>query len=858
MAGYQYASQPNLEDQAGPSAQSGGSGRVKLLTGSDQSETYIEVSMRGRTFPAMLDTGCSLSVCPYSMCKVAKIIPVQTELFAANETPIKVLGLTRVYFEINGMPSHADMLVTDDIQEFLLGFNYLKENNCEWLFTQNRIIINGHSVPLRSRPGKGAVRRIYVKESVVIPADTAVNVPVKLPLQNLRTAKSDWLSEVRRIRPGLLAARTLLPHSSQYFAITFLNMSGKEQALRPGLQLGVATAVPEGLARPFTSEVGACGDEVRSKQSEPRDASFDVSRGRQGNPTGEPAGLYDTRLAVSPGPFSPAVLPDTPSAESVDTPADADNAHCLMAPGPDGRETLSAVTLGGRGNGDLAGPFDLAGRVDMSFSGPGCEPAGRCGTPGESCNVCSAGPHTVDPDEMSPVDTDVTELKACMAGSGVSSMDVLASSLCCNRADVERACLTNNDVSLADGVASSVVVNSVSSSGVDASVLERIEDYAHVQPVIDGLPSILTPEQRERVVTLIKKNSDIFSTHEFDVGCTHLLTASIETGGHPPIAEPLRRHARVHLDVIDETIEKMERAGIVEPCCSEWAANLVVVPKRDSEGRPVTPRITIDFRKLNAITYKDRYPIPNTKDCLQSLNNVAFLSSIDLANSFFQVPIREQDRDKTAFITRKGQYRLTRLAMGCCNSPSTFSRLMSLVVQGLRCCLAFIDDTIVFSSSFSQHLIDVQLLFDRFRAANLKLKPTKCKLFQTECEFLGHHISSDGIAVQESKVACIQSWPFPQNVTELRAFLGICGYYRAYVRSFATIAEPLTQCLRRDIPLEETPERRNAFNRLKRALSEAPVLAVPRDDLECTYVIDSDASSYAAGAVCQQWQDGKL
>jgi len=276
-------------------------------------------------------------------------------------------------------------------------------------------------------------------------------------------------------------------------------------------------------------------------------------------------------------------------------------------------------------------------------------------------------------------------------------------------------------------------VTLVKTHTVDPDIVDinatMVDDYAHIKPVVDNLPSILTPEQKEQAIALIKKNSDIFSTHEFDVRCTELLTATIETGDHPPIAEPLRKHARVHLDVIDQTIERMERAGIVEPCCSEWAANLVVFSKRDQQGRPATPRITIDFWKLNAITYKDIYPIPNTKDCLQSLSNVAFLSSIDLANSFFQVFIWEQDRDKTAFITRKGQVRLTRLAMGCCNSPSTFSRLMSLVVQGSKCCLAFIDDTIVFSSSFDQHFVDLQLLFDRFRAASLKLKPSKCRLF---------------------------------------------------------------------------------------------------------------------------------
>jgi len=164
-----------------------------------------------------------------------------------------------------------------------------------------------------------------------------------------------------------------------------------------------------------------------------------------------------------------------------------------------------------------------------------------------------------------------------------------------------------------------------------------VDENMHVEPVIKKLPASLTPDHREKVIDLIKRNSDLFSKHDFDVGCTDFVTATINTDNHPPISEPLRRHARVHLDVIDETIDKMIQADIVELYILEWAANLVVVPKKDDQGRPATPRITIDFRKLNTVTYKDKYPIPNTKDCLQSLNNVQWLSSIDMSNSFYQV-----------------------------------------------------------------------------------------------------------------------------------------------------------------------------------------------------------------------------
>jgi len=143
-----------------------------------------------------------------------------------------------------------------------------------------------------------------------------------------------------------------------------------------------------------------------------------------------------------------------------------------------------------------------------------------------------------------------------------------------------------------------------------------------VQPVINRLPVTLTDDQREQAIELIKQNADIFSRHKFDVGCTNLLTANIPTYDHPPIAEPLRRHARVHLDAIDKTIEKMEAAGIVEKANSPWSANLVVITRKDENGNPTTPRITIDFRGLNAITYRDRFLLPNLKECLHTLRHL--------------------------------------------------------------------------------------------------------------------------------------------------------------------------------------------------------------------------------------------
>jgi len=183
---------------------------------------------------------------------------------------------------------------------------------------------------------------------------------------------------------------------------------------------------------------------------------------------------------------------------------------------------------------------------------------------------------------------------------------------------------------------------------------------------------------------------------------------------------------------------------------------------------------------------------------------------------------------------------------------------MGMVLRGPSCCLAFIDDTLCSSASFEAHLDDLQQLFDRFRSSKLKLKLAKCKLFQTECDFLGYRVSRNGLSAQERKVACIRNWPFPKSITELRAYLGLRSYYRTFCKGFASIAEPLNECLRKGVPVTWTLERQAAFDKLKDTLTNASVLAVPRDDLECPFLVDTDASAFGASGVLQQWQDGKL
>ena len=377
--------------------------------------------------------------------------------------------------------------------------------------------------------------------------------------------------------------------------------------------------------------------------------------------------------------------------------------------------------------------------------------------------------------------------------------------------------------------------------------------FAFLDPIVAGLSVDLSEDERKEAVQFIHQHADIFSKHEFDLGRTTLLEHRINTGDARPVRQGLRRHPQVHLELIDEQVGKMLQSGIIEEACSPWASNIVVVSKHDS-----TPRITLDYRALNLRTYKDSYPLPNIADCLDAFKGSSYFGLLDLRSSFYQVPLAESDRDKTGFITRRGQFRFRSMPMGLCNSPGTFQRLMDLVLKGLtwESVLVYIDDIVVYARSFGELKERLEGVFNRLRAANLKLKPTKCRLFQREIVFLGHRISQAGVAMDDSKVEAIVSWPVPKNLRELREFLGLAGYYRRFILQYSTKAAPLHELTRKDQPFVWGERQQSAFELLKQHLASGPVLAMSQDEGE--FVLDVDASGVAAGAVLQQRQEGVL
>src|SRR6218665_1699199 len=276
---------------------------------------------------------------------------------------------------------------------------------------------------------------------------------------------------------------------------------------------------------------------------------------------------------------------------------------------------------------------------------------------------------------------------------------------------------------------------------------EPTGEVSPVDALMNDLPEEVTGDVRAQLRDLLEEYRDVLSVSELDLGRTTVTMHKIDTGDAPPVRQPLRRQPLPHRVVVDEQLDSMLKAGTVEPAVSEWAANVVLARKKDG-----TLRFCIDYRQLNERTRKDSYPLPRIDECLDALAGGGWFSTLDLRSGYHQVAMDPRDADKTAFVTRRGIYRGKVMPFGLFNAPATFQRLMDIVLSGLNfeMCLVYLDDVIIFGDTPEQHLLRLGKVFERLRAANLKLKPSKCRLMRRHVDFLGHVISQEGVSVDPS------------------------------------------------------------------------------------------------------------
>ena len=317
-------------------------------------------------------------------------------------------------------------------------------------------------------------------------------------------------------------------------------------------------------------------------------------------------------------------------------------------------------------------------------------------------------------------------------------------------------------------------------------------------------------------------------------------------GASPIIKRPTRMGPK-ELVELKQQLEELEKKGFIRPSSSCWGSPVVFVKKHDG-----TMRMCIDYRELNKVTIKNKYPLPRIDDLFDQLNGAKVFSRLDLAFGFHQMKVEEESIKYTAFNTRYGLYEFLVMPFGLTNAPSYFVDLMNRMFRDFldKFVVVFIDDILIYSKSEEEHAKHLHQVLSKLSIHGLKAKFSKCTFWQYGVKFLGHIITHEGIRVDTGKVVAVQSWARPRTVTEVRSFLGMAGYYRRFIKDFSRIAIPLTQLTRKEQPYLWTTKCEQAFEQLKKALVEAPVLLIPEVNEELE--VYTDASSSGLGAVLMQ------
>lgn len=269
------------------------------------------------------------------------------------------------------------------------------------------------------------------------------------------------------------------------------------------------------------------------------------------------------------------------------------------------------------------------------------------------------------------------------------------------------------------------------------------------------------------------------------------------------------------------------------------------MPKSDS-----TPRFCSDFRKLNAVTKPDCFPLPRMDDCVDQVGSAKFVSKFDLLKGFWQIPMTTRAREVSAFITPTGLYSYTVMAFGLRNSAATFQRLMNRVVGDMAGCAVYLDDVVVYSDAWEEHVERIEELFTRLAGARLTVNLAKCEFARATVTYLGRVVGQGEVRPVEAKVQAVDQFPVPVTKKELMRFLGLVGYYRCFCQNFSSVVAPLTNLLRRDVKFVWSPICQQAFDQVKSLLCAAPVLAAPR--LQQPFELFVDASHVGSGAVLTQ------
>ncbi|GBG88025.1 hypothetical protein CBR_g46396 [Chara braunii] len=389
-------------------------------------------------------------------------------------------------------------------------------------------------------------------------------------------------------------------------------------------------------------------------------------------------------------------------------------------------------------------------------------------------------------------------------------------------------------------------------STIELDVEPQSEVGAEAGSDASGGGVVASLQQQKEIEGVVAKYPDLFEEPKGVVEREVVHAVEIILGSSIPKGR-IYRMSPGELDELRRQLKELVEKGWIRPSVSLYGSPVLFVPKKGG-----TLRMCIDYRGLNAITLKNREPLPRIDDLLDRVQGCRYFSKIDLKSGYHQIAIRPEDQHKTAFQTRYGLYEFVVMPFDLCNAPGTFQHTMNRIFHDYldKFVIVYLDDIFIFSRTVEEHVAHLDKVLSLLRQHKFKINGEKCEFDRTRILYLGHEISAEGLKPDDAKVASIRDWPRPQSVTEMRSFLGMTGYYRTFIKNYIIVAAHLTDLTRLDTPWEWTDECKAAFRHLKHAPTHYEVLKLP--DPDKPFIVTTDASQYGIGAVLVQQEGPKL
>ena len=353
--------------------------------------------------------------------------------------------------------------------------------------------------------------------------------------------------------------------------------------------------------------------------------------------------------------------------------------------------------------------------------------------------------------------------------------------------------------------------------------------------------------QRKELAEVITQYREVFP----DVPSkTNLIEHDVDVGDSAPIKQHPYRLSPMKKELLDKEVQYMLKNDIIEESQSNWSSPCILVPKHDGGFRFCT-----DFRKVNDKTKSDSFPIPRIADCIDQIGNAKFVSTFDMLKGYWQVPLTQRAREISAFVTPSGLYQYKVMPFGMKNAPATFQRMVNKLVRDIDGCEGYIDDVVIFSDNWSDHIRQIERFFQIMREAKLTINLMKSEFGKATVKYLGHIVGQGQVRPLDAKIQTIVKYPIPTSRKELARFLGMAGYYRNFCLNFSEIAAPLTNLLSKKVKFVWTDDCQMAFDKVKLLLQKSPVLKSP--DYEKPFKLIIDSSDVGTGSVLlQEASDG--